>query len=493
MADSFTTNYNWTKPEPGASDDTWGSKINVDLDGIDTKVHDIEVRGMTPGPAGPTGATGAQGPKGDPGVAGATGATGATGPAGSTGATGPAGSTGPAGPTAVSANAGNQAVLGSDSLLFVPHDAAKYDASNPTGYITAAAVPVASSTTPLMDGTAAVGTGTTWARADHVHPLPPQAMGDNRIINGDMRIDQRGVASGVGSTVNGYTVDRWQYSGTTAGKTTWLRTTSANTTAQGFPYLISLTSTSAYSVPTGEVYQFFQTIEADMVSDFAWGTANAQPVTLSFWANSTLAGTFGGAIRDMAGTRSYPFSYTLVANTWTKIAITVPGDTAGAWVLSGNAGSVRVNFDLGSGTTFRAPANVWAAGNFTGANGSVSVVSTNAAAFYLTGVKLEIGPVATPFNRQSLTKSLADCQRYYCVGSVDMALYHAAGASALITYPLKVTMRATPTVALSSITTANCSAFAAIDLAPEQFGFKATVTALGSFQAAASFTAAAEL
>jgi Collagen triple helix repeat (20 copies) len=109
------------------------------------------------GPPGPTGATGPQGPQGPTGATGPQGPIGLTGPNGSTGATGPAGSTGatgPAGPSAVSANAGNYATLGSDSLIYV---------QTPT-------IPVASSTNPVMDGTVAIGTGTTWARADHVHP-----------------------------------------------------------------------------------------------------------------------------------------------------------------------------------------------------------------------------------------------------------------------------------------------------------------------------------
>ena len=105
-----TLNYGWVKPDVGASDDVWGGQLNADLDGIDAKVRDIETRGMTPGPAGPAGAPGA------------AGATGAQGPKGDTGTAGAAGATGPAGPTAVSANAGNQAALGTDNLLFVPHD-----------------------------------------------------------------------------------------------------------------------------------------------------------------------------------------------------------------------------------------------------------------------------------------------------------------------------------------------------------------------------------
>ena len=235
--------------------------------------------------------------------------------------------------------------------------------------------------------------------------------GDNRIINGDMRIDQRGVASGGGAATIGYTVDRWQYLATQASKIGWVR---ANFNAFGFPYALEAISQSAFTPAVGDTFYFNQTIEADMVSDFAWGTAGAQPVTLSFIAMSSLIGTFSGAIKNTAGTRSYPFTYSLPnANTATKVVIIVPGDTAGTWVLSGNAASILVNFDLGTGATYRGPANAWAATNYNGATGTVSVVGTNGASFYLTGVKLEIGSVATPFNRQSLAKSMADCQRYY--------------------------------------------------------------------------------
>jgi len=245
----------------------------------------------------------------------------------------------------------------------------------------------------------------------------PQAIGDNRIINGDMRIDQRN--SGAGGTANGvYTVDRWFYgnnSGATRG--TWQRAPAgAMLLALGFGYYLSFTSSSAYTPVATDTIRFLQPIEADMVTDFAWGTPNAQPVTLSFWAYSTLTGTFSGAIQNypLPSTRSYPFTYSIpVANTWTQIVITIPGDTAGAWVLAGNAATLGLIFDLGSGPTSRGPANAWASANYYGANGAVNVVGTNGANFLVTGVKLEVGSVATPFNRQSLTKSLADCQRYY--------------------------------------------------------------------------------
>ena len=154
-------------------------------------------------------------------------------------------------------------------------------------------------------------------------------------------------------------------------------------------------------------------------------------MTLSFWVASSLTGTFSGAITDYgnagASTRSYCFSYSIpVANVWTKIAVNIPGDTVGTkWLMSGNGVGAYLRFELGGSTTYRAAAG-WQSGNLVGVTGSVSVVGTNGANFYLTGVKLEIGSVATPFNRQSLAKSMADCQRYYQVGSVLLNGYASA-------------------------------------------------------------------
>ena len=103
-----------------------------------------------------------------------------------------------------------------------------------------------------------------------------------------------------------------------------------------------------------------------------------------------------------------------------------------------------VRFDLGSGATYRGPAGAWAAANYVGATGSVNVVATNGATFYVTGVKLEIGSVATPFNRQSLAKSMADCQRYYQVldGLVLITATLAASGYVQSHVNVPVTMRA---------------------------------------------------
>jgi hypothetical protein len=316
-------------------------------------------------------------------------------------------------------------------------------------------------------------------------------MNDNRLINGDMRIDQRGVASG-GGTANGYTVDRWQFQASLVGNGFWQRVASA---APGFPYYLNFTSSSAYASLAADFFFFQQPIEADAISDFAWGTANAQPVTLSFWAFSSLTGTFSGCVKNYAATRSYPFTFSIpVVNTWTKIAVTIPGDTAGTWVLSGSNGALYVVFDLGSGSTYRGPAGAWASANYQGATGAVSVVGTNGAAWGVTGVKLEIGSVATPYNRQSLAKSLADCQRYYqSLGTMNPNSYQVGGGVYNNVYTFPVTMRAVPTMGLSSVSYGNASGGQVIAPTTSSFGlgFTNTATALGYMYC--NVTASAEL
>jgi hypothetical protein len=349
--------------------------------------------------------------------------------------------------------------------------------------------PVGSTTTPLADGVAAIGSSATYARADHVHPVV--AMNDNRIINGDMRIDQRGAATGGGATAIGYTVDRWQFVASLTTKGAWSRSTPSGNAA--FPYCLGFQSNSAYTVLAGDYFVFLHRLEADAVSDFAWGTASAQPVTLSFWAQASVAGTFGGAIRNMANTRSYPFSFALIANAWTKIAIAIPGDTAGTWVMSGNAAAMDVVFDLGSGASNRAAAGVWIAGNFLGATGAASILATNAAFFNLTGVKLETGSVATPFNQQSLAKSTADCQRYYSVLGINQQVNSPSAGSFSQTITLPVTMRAGATVAFSGMSYANASGITLANGGSGSIGMQATASGAGQAYYFGTVTASAEL
>ena len=330
--------------------------------------------------------------------------------------------------------------------------------------------------------------------------LAPTIVGginDNRIINGDMRIDQRN--NGASGTAAGYTVDRWLFSTTQVGKLTWGRVTlgPGALAAAGFGYALSFSVASVYTPVAADNFSFVQPIEADMVADLAWGSVNAQPVTLSFWVSSSLTGTFSGALRNnpAPATRSYPFTFSIpTANTWTKIVVTIPGDTAGTWVLQGNAAGVTLGFDLGMGSNFRGSAGAWAAANYWGVTGAVSFVANAGVGFNITGVKLEIG-VATPFNRQSLTKSLADCQRYFQSWQVFASGYNAAGNNTIgptCLYP--VVMRAAPTATLNSPSYANGSAISTNAVSSTQLRIQWTMTATGfGWAAATNATLDAEL
>jgi hypothetical protein len=348
-------------------------------------------------------------------------------------------------------------------------------------------IPAASITLPSPSGVAAIGTSATYARADHVHPVPaPDVYShENRIINGDMRIDQRNNGAMVTPAVNGaFPIDRWKLGTPQVSKINAQRgVLGAGMIALGWPYSLNVATAAAYTPAAGEAFVLFQPIEADMIGDFAWGTANAQPVTLSFMALGSIAGTYGGSIRNTDNSRSYPFSFTLAASTWTKVVVNIPGDTGGTWVLSGSGMGLTVSFDLGAVASLRGPANAWAAANYAGVTGAVSMVANVSATMSFTGVKLEIGSVATPFNRQSLAKSMADCQRYY---SGTMQLYSVvgnqiAGQTFVFSSLCPIPMRAIPTTIISNNASSNWTVTSVTSNAQ-------TIAAVGTTVASASVT-----
>ena len=237
----------------------------------------------------------------------------------------------------------------------------------------------------------------------------------NRIINGNMTIDQRNAGASVTQTTSvAYTVDRWACYGTVASKFTVQQNAGGVTTPAGFPNYLGVTSSSAYSVLAGDVFWLTQYIEGFNTADLGWGTASAKTVTLSFVVYSSLTGTFGGALRNSATNRSYPFTYSITAaNTWTTISVTIAGATSRTWVGATNGIGINLRFGLGVGTTSSGTAGAWASASYVSATGATSVVGTSGATFYITGVQLEAGSVATPFERRLYGQELMLCQRYY--------------------------------------------------------------------------------
>jgi hypothetical protein len=324
----------------------------------------------------------------------------------------------------------------------------------------------------------------------------------NRIINGDMRIDQRnaGASVTVGASDN-YITDRWMLQSSQASKFSAQQNAGAVTPPAGFVNYLGATSLAATSVGAGDYFSIQQRIEGLNCSDLAWGSANAQSVTLSFWVRSSRTGAFGGSLRNNVGNRSYPFSYSISeANTWEYKTINIAGDTGGTWLTTNGIG-ITVTLGLGVGSTYSGTTGSWSSNNYVSATGATSVVGTSGATFYITGVQLEKGSTATAFDYRDYGRELSMCQRYfvgantyyftqgydpnysninsggvvwnYQMRTVPSITIISGGADGH--HPIAPTVRSGPTyygVGLSFSgaglrTNANCSAFAAFSLSAE--------------------------
>jgi len=275
----------------------------------------------------------------------------------------------------------------------------------------------------------------------------------NRIINGDMRIDQRNAGASVTPTETQYTIDRWQSRLSQSSKYTVQQSAGAVTPPTGFTKYLGITSSSAYSVLTGDYFAQQHNIEGFNVADLGWGAAGAATVTLSFWVRSSLTGTFGGCAQNASANRSYPFTYTIsTANTWEQKTITIAGDTSGTWNTTNGAGLVLF-FGLGVGSTYSGTASAWAGANYVSATGATSVVGTNGATFYITGVQLEQNTSATPFERRLYNQELANCQRYFQTYTQPPLRGVVVGTTALnrMGMVLPVVMRTAPTAVVGAL------------------------------------------
>jgi len=277
----------------------------------------------------------------------------------------------------------------------------------------------------------------------------------NKIINGYMRVDQRNSGAAINGVGVGYidNIDRWQTYTTIAGKFNIQQNAGGVAPPVGLPYYLGVTTASAYTPGAGDYNILSQKIEAANISTWYWGQPAAKRVTLSFWVYSSLVGNHAGFISNSTLTTSYPFAFAISsANTWIYKTVTIPGPTSGNWNITGNGIGAVVGFCLGNGSSHIASApNVWT-GTTLQAPGIQSVIGTAGATFYVTGVQLEEGTVATPFELLPFGTELALCQRYFWQETTANFFmfdnYNTTSASCIIRAQLPVPMRATPTMGL---------------------------------------------
>ena len=280
----------------------------------------------------------------------------------------------------------------------------------------------------------------------------------NRIINGAMVISQRNGTSSVSQTNGSYSLDRWQSVSYTGGATTGKFTVAQSSTAPaGFINSLLVTSSTALSPSSTDIYYVGQIIEGYNIADLGWGTSNGKSITVSFQVQSSLTGTFSAGLRNQNGTYSFPFTYTISsANTWTSVSVTIPAPpVGGTWQTDNSFGlALYINLQLGSANS-AAATGAWQAVGVYGASGCVNLLATNGATLNLTGVQLEVGSSATGFEYVNYQTSLANCQRYY----YNLETGYAAGAGQPIglafgistslfdvCVPFPVTMRTTPSI-----------------------------------------------
>lgn len=277
----------------------------------------------------------------------------------------------------------------------------------------------------------------------------------NRIINGAMVISQRGTSFATPAD-GAYTLDRWQ-TNTSGGGVYSVAQSSDAPVGFSNSTLITVTTADA-SIGSSDYYIFTQRIEGNNTVDFAFGTASAAPVSISFWVKASVTGAYGVSLLAYnASYRTYISTVTVSsANTWEYKTITVSGDTASA-IRTNNNWGMALAFDLGCGSSFNTTAGSWTAGEKYGTSGSTKLISTSGATFYITGVQLEKGSTATSFDYRPYGTELQLCQRYYWSWSTPQFTRLAIGfndttTSTQIPIFLPVPLRTTPSLGLTNMT-----------------------------------------
>jgi len=236
----------------------------------------------------------------------------------------------------------------------------------------------------------------------------------NLIINGAIQVAQRGTTATCNTGSNTYSMDRWYARGESSLGVFTLSQEDIAANNQGVKYAAKVTVTNNVTPGSGDVYKIAQRIEGQNLAQLELGRSTAKSFTLSFIVKSSVTGTHSGSFMNSAQNRSFPFTYTISqADTWEQKSITIPGDTAGTWLVDNGIG-LELNFDMGSGSGKRGNAGgAWLAARAEGATGAVQVISSANATWFISKVQIEVGSVATDFEHRSFADELRSCQRYY--------------------------------------------------------------------------------
>ena len=286
--------------------------------------------------------------------------------------------------------------------------------------------------------------------------LAPIAGGRNVIINGAMQIAQRGTSVAGITGGNYYTADRWTTYTLTAG--TWTNSIEADGPA-GSGLAKSnkwLCTTANSSLSAGSAHIFTQPIEGQNLQRFAYGSALAQQVTLSFWVKSNVTGTY---IAELDSTRRVSASYTIsVSGTWERKTVTFPVNTVDV-ITNDNSAALSLRFWLVAGSTFSGGsslATTWGTTSNTRAVGQTNLAAATNNYWQVTGVQLEAGAVATPFEFEDYGTTLQKCKRYYQLVNINVNAYSALYTDIGTTFygqqmAFPVTMRTSATLGLISL------------------------------------------
>ena len=290
-------------------------------------------------------------------------------------------------------------------------------------------------------------------------------VGRNLIINGDMAIDQRNAGASATTTSSAYMVDRFQlYASTVTNAQTYQQVTDA---PAGFNKSLKITNSStAQAAGSAALYTPRQRIEGYNTAHLNWGTSDAKTVTVSFWVKASVTGTYPFAINNGSFNRSFVANYTISsANTWEYKTVIVAGDTSGTWNVDNTSGMV-VMFSLDTNSSYEtSTVDAWHTGSFRATSSNVHFLANASATWQITGLQLEAGTTATPFENLQYGQQLQLCQRYYekIVDSIlqtTLGDTYATSASPVpvINLAFKEVKRALPTMAtVGTFTTSNTS------------------------------------